>query len=80
MYNFIWHACKGLANLFFYLQWFNVYYIEICPAMFGRIPCEIEVGGNEKFFISSSGNPINNCSNDLHHLREKGASNTALFA
>ncbi|XP_072563150.1 uncharacterized protein [Paramormyrops kingsleyae] len=50
-------------------MWFDLYYTEVRPAMLiGR---QSDLSSEDKFFISSSGNSIYNCSNDLRHLHEK---------
>ncbi len=53
------------------MQWFDGYYEYLCTAMIERRHTRYRLNKAEKFFISSSGNPVDNPSEDLKMLHDK---------
>ena len=59
---------------FFFSRWFDLYFTEVRPVMLGkkRKRTEDETDeSEERFFVSSTGSPIYNASNDLERLHKK---------
>ncbi|KAG9261351.1 hypothetical protein AMEX_G24872 [Astyanax mexicanus] len=50
-------------------MWFDLYFTEVRPVMLGNQRKRVE--SDERFFISSTGRPIYNVSNDLDRLHKK---------
>ncbi|KAL6455044.1 hypothetical protein MHYP_G00363420 [Metynnis hypsauchen] len=64
-------AANQIANLSLTQEeeaWFDMYFTEVRPIMVSRNRAGIEF---ERFFISSTGKPIHNPSNDLERLHKK---------
>lgn len=53
------------------MQWFDIYYEYLHSAMTKRRRTRHRLDEAEKFFISSSGNPVDNPSEDLKKLHDE---------